>query len=96
MSELTARHLISQGVRHLLVANRTLARAMDLAFGCKERVALAELSTYLHRADIIVSSTGAPDVILHKADVQSALKRRKNRPMFFSSTSPCLAISIRP
>ena len=84
MSELTARHLISQGVRHLLVANRTIARAVDLASRLQgEGVALAELSTYLHRADIIVSSTGAPDIVLQTADVQSALKQRKNRPMFF-------------
>jgi glutamyl-tRNA reductase len=84
MSELTARHLISQGVRHLLVANRTLEHATDLASRLQgQGVALAELGTYLHQADIIVSSTGAPDIVLHKADVQSALKRRKNRPMFF-------------
>jgi glutamyl-tRNA reductase len=84
MSELTARHLISQGVRHLLVANRTPERAMELASTLQGRgVALAELSTYLHKADIIVSSTGAPEVVISKADVQSALKLRKNRPMFF-------------
>jgi glutamyl-tRNA reductase len=84
MSELTARHLISQGVRQLLVANRTLGRAMAVASKLRgEGVALAELSTYLHSADIIVSSTGAPDIVIQKADVQSALKRRKNRPMFF-------------
>jgi glutamyl-tRNA reductase len=84
MSELTARHLIGQGVRHLLVANRTLEHAMDLASRLQgQGVALAELPVYLYQADIIVSSTGAPDIVLHKADVQSALKRRKNRPMFF-------------
>jgi glutamyl-tRNA reductase len=84
MSELTARHLISQGVRHLLVANRTLSHAMDLASRLQgEGLALAELSTYLPRADIIVSSTGAADFVLHKTDVQSALKQRKNCPMFF-------------
>jgi glutamyl-tRNA reductase len=84
MSELTARHLIDQGVGHLLVANRSQERSLDLASRLQgEGVALADLSTYLHRADIIVSSTGAPDVILHKAEVQNALKRRKNRPMFF-------------
>jgi glutamyl-tRNA reductase len=84
MSELTAQHLISQGVRHLLVANRTLTRALELASRLQgEGLALAELPTYLHRADIIVSSTGAPDIVLQKAEVQSALKRRKNRPMFF-------------
>jgi glutamyl-tRNA reductase len=83
-SELTARHLLSQGVRHLLVANRTPERAMDLASRLQgQGVALGELPTYLPQADIIVSSTGAPEVIINKADVQSALKRRKNRPMFF-------------
>jgi glutamyl-tRNA reductase len=84
MSELTARHLLSQGVRHLLVANRTPERAMDLASRLQgQGVALDELTTYLPQADIILSSTGAPEAIIHKADVQSALKRRKNRPMFF-------------
>jgi glutamyl-tRNA reductase len=84
MSELTARHLISQGVRHLLVANRTPERAMELASKLQgQGVALAELPTYLHKADIIVSSTGAAEIIIHRADVQSALKLRKNRSMFF-------------
>jgi glutamyl-tRNA reductase len=84
MSELTARHLIGQGVRHLLVANRTPERAMELASKLQgQGVALAELPTYLHKADIIVSSTGAAEIILHRADVQRALKLRKNRSMFF-------------
>jgi glutamyl-tRNA reductase len=84
MSELTARHLISQGVRHLLVANRTPERAMELASRLQgQGVALADLSTYLHKADIIVSSTGAAVPIIHRADVQRALKLRKNRSMFF-------------
>jgi glutamyl-tRNA reductase len=84
MSELTARHFISQGVSKLLVANRTPERAMDLAARLQaEGVSLAELPTYLHKADIIVSSTGATEVVLGRAEVQSALKLRKNRPMFF-------------
>jgi glutamyl-tRNA reductase len=57
---------------------------MDLAARLQaEGVSLAELPTYLHKADIIVSSTGATEVVLGKAEVQSALKLRKNRPMFF-------------
>jgi glutamyl-tRNA reductase len=84
MSELTARHLISQGVQHLLVANRTLERALDLADRLQgQGVPLAELPTYLPKADIIVSSTGAPELVISKTDVQNALKLRKNRPMFF-------------
>ncbi len=84
MSELTARHLISQGVHHLLVANRTLERAMELASRLQgQGVAMDELPEYLPKADIIVSSTGAPESIIRKADVQNALKLRKNRSMFF-------------
>jgi glutamyl-tRNA reductase len=84
MSELTAQHLTSHGVSKLMVANRTLERAMDLASRLHgQGVSLAELPTYLHKADIIVSSTGSPEVIVSKSDVQSALKLRKNRPMFF-------------
>jgi glutamyl-tRNA reductase len=84
MSELTARHLISQGVHHLLVANRTLERAMELASRLQgQGIALDDLPAYLPKADIIVSSTGAPESIIHKADVQNALKLRKNRSMFF-------------
>lgn len=84
MSELTARHLISHGVQHLLVANRTPEHALELAVKLAGRgVALAELPGYLPKADIIVSSTGSSELVIKKADVQNALKLRKNRPMFF-------------
>lgn len=84
MSELTARHFKAHGVRNLLVANRTLDRAMELAERLQgQGVPLAELLTYLHRADIVVSSTGAPAPIIGRAEVQNALRLRKNRPMFF-------------
>jgi glutamyl-tRNA reductase len=84
MSELTARHLISHGVQHLLVANRTPERALELAAQLAgQGVALAELPNYLPKADIIVSSTGSAELVIKKSDVQNALKLRKNRPMFF-------------
>jgi glutamyl-tRNA reductase len=84
MSELTARHLMSQGVGRLLVANRTIERAFELAERLQgESVPLAELPAYLHQADIVVSSTGAPAPIITRAAVQNALRLRKNRPMFF-------------
>ena len=84
MSELTARHLISHGVQQLLVANRTPERALELAERLAgQGVALADLPGYLPKADIIVSSTGSSELVIRKADVQNALKLRKNRPMFF-------------
>jgi glutamyl-tRNA reductase len=84
MSELTARHFMHQGVTQLLVANRTLERAQDLAARLGGQVVpWSELSGSLSKADIVVSSTGSPECLVHKGDVQSAMRLRKHRPMFF-------------
>ncbi|MBI3329779.1 MAG: glutamyl-tRNA reductase [Nitrospinae bacterium] len=83
-SELAAMHLMSHGVKNLLVANRTLERALELASRLQgQAIPFAELPAYLDKADIVISSTGSPDFVVRKADVQSAMRVRKNRPMFF-------------
>jgi glutamyl-tRNA reductase len=81
--ELVARHLHEQGVKKLLVANRTLGRARDLAeqFNA-EAILLADIPEFLHRADIVISSTASQLPLLGKGAVESALKKRKHKPMF--------------
>jgi glutamyl-tRNA reductase len=75
MAELTARHLMSQGVTRLLVANRTLDRARQLAWRLQgQGIALADLPSHLPQADIVISSTGAPAPLIGPAEVQSALR----------------------
>ncbi|MBW6521219.1 MAG: glutamyl-tRNA reductase [Desulfoarculaceae bacterium] len=84
MAELAAEHLVSQGVRKVVVANRTLARAMDLAKRFNgSAVSLDELFSQLEQADIVISSTGAPNIILHKKDVKPIMQARRNQPIFF-------------
>jgi glutamyl-tRNA reductase len=82
--ELVARHLNEQGIKHLIVANRTVERAMALAgqFAHSEAIALEDIPSRLPEADIIISSTASPLPILGKGAVESALKSRKHRPMF--------------
>ena len=82
--ELVARHLNEQGVKHLIVANRTVERAMTLAgqFSNSEAIALPDIPDRLPEADMIISSTASPLPILGKGAVESALKLRKHRPMF--------------
>ncbi|MBF0159863.1 MAG: glutamyl-tRNA reductase [Magnetococcales bacterium] len=83
MCELAARHLVSHGVRRVLVTNRTLSRAEDLAaLFDGEAFPLADLANQISRADIIVSSTGASHHLIDPAMVKAALKKRKQRPMF--------------
>ena len=81
--ELVARHLKESGIGKLIIANRTLERAHTLAETvCGYAIGLDEIADHLHEADIVIGSTGAPHTILHKAQVEPALKRRKNRPIF--------------
>jgi glutamyl-tRNA reductase len=81
--ELVARHLFDQGIARIIVANRTLERAQTLAqeFG-GEAILLAEIPEHLYRADIVISSTASQLPILGKGAVESALKKRKHKPMF--------------
>ena len=81
--ELTCRHLYSQGVRKIIVANRTVERAEGLAkeFGT-EVISLHELPTRLPDADMVFSSTASTLPILGKGAFESALKQRRNKPIF--------------
>lgn len=81
--ELVAQHLSEQGIAHIIVANRTLDRAQALAGRYKgEAILLSDIPEYLHRADIVISSTASQLPLLGKGAVESALKVRKHKPMF--------------
>ncbi|MFC5569964.1 glutamyl-tRNA reductase [Lysobacter yangpyeongensis] len=80
--ELCARHLVQAKTRRLLIANRTLAHAQDLATRHGGyALALGELDRHLAEADIVISATAARDPILHKPQVAAALASRRHRPM---------------
>ncbi|CAA0083180.1 Glutamyl-tRNA reductase [Zhongshania aliphaticivorans] len=80
--ELVARHLHDKGVKRIIIANRTLERAREVAqkFGA-EAVMLADIPHSLVGADIVVASTASQLPILGKGAVEGALKKRKHRPM---------------
>lgn len=83
MCELAAKHFINSGIRDIYVTNRTYERAVNLA---KEfngtPVDFNEFNHTLQKADIILSSTGAPHYIIKPEDVSAALRARKQKPMF--------------
>lgn len=83
MAELAAEHLINQGVGQVVVVNRTIERAVKLARQFNGKAAgLDELLTQLEDIDILISSTGAPGLVLKKDDVKPVMKQRHNRPLF--------------
>ena len=88
MSDLAARHLIQQGATTLLVCNRTEAKAQAIADGLRTPaittgvIPLSQLHEQAHRADIVITSTGAGQVFTPE-NARALLQRRKNRPVFF-------------
>ena len=83
-SELAARHFVRQGVSEVFVANRTMARAEKLAQSLSAKaIHWEEFPEHLSYADIVVSSTSAPGVIITPGMVQEAIRTRRGRAMFF-------------
>jgi len=84
MAELAVEHLISSGVKKIVVANRTFCNAVILAekFNGKA-VKFEEMEVFLKEVDIIISSTGATEFILTAPQIKRIMRSRKNRPLFF-------------
>ena len=84
MCEVALKHFKKEGLQEILVTNRTFAKAQKLA---EEIVGIAhpfdDIPELLLEADMVLSSTGAEVPIIGKAAVLRAMKRRKNRPLFF-------------
>ena len=94
MSDLAARHLIQQGATTLLVSNRTEARAERIADALRTPrittgvIPFEQLHAQAHRADILITSTGAgaqqaEGHVFTPAQARAMLGRRRNRPIFF-------------
>ena len=83
MSELSAKHLLADGVSTVIVTNRHFDRAVELAERWGGRaVPFDHAKSEMVHADIVISSTGAPHHILSKADLQEIVLQRRNRPIF--------------
>ena len=84
MSELAAKHLLRSGASSILVTNRTYERAVELAAAFHGTpIAFEQLFDHLAKADIVISSTGAPHFVVGKEQVEKLLAARRSRPIFF-------------
>ncbi|MGV8942664.1 glutamyl-tRNA reductase [Thermomonas sp.] len=80
--ELAARHLVEARVQRLLIANRTLAHAQELASRHGGiALPLSELDRHLAEADVVISATASREPILQRAQIEHAMTKRRHRPM---------------
>lgn len=84
VAELVARHLARKGSVRVRVTNRTRERALQLAaaYGWSE-LPMTNLAGGLLAADIVISSTGAPEPIIGVELVRPLLEQRAGRPLYF-------------
>jgi len=80
--ELVARHLRDKGVSNIVVANRTLERAVELGTRfAGHGVLLSDIPEQLVKADIVVSSTNSQLPLLGKGAVEKSFRQRRHKPM---------------
>jgi len=88
MAELTAKHLLDQGVKEITVVTRNYHRAEELAKEFSGRAArLEDIATEMVGSDIVICSTGAQHYLVNFVDVQGVIQVRKNRPIFLIDIS---------
>ncbi|MCX7927054.1 MAG: glutamyl-tRNA reductase [Candidatus Omnitrophica bacterium] len=83
IGELTVKNLYERGVSTVIVANRTLKKAQQLAEQfCGRAIEFSEFTKMLEVSDIVISSTSAPHFVLSKEEVIGIMPKRHNRPLF--------------
>ncbi len=84
MSELMARHLTGHGVTKLIIANRSLAKAEELAktYGARA-VSLDERLRWAGRVDVILTSTGADEYLIDYGEAAELMHKRRGKPLVF-------------
>ncbi len=81
--ELVAKHLYSKGIGRMFVANRDFARAQNIASQFDGfALPLSEIEGTLPEADILISSTASTEPVVTAAQMQSAIRARKRKPIF--------------
>ena len=84
MAELALEHLVRNKTEKIVVANRTFENAFNLAKKFNgQAIRYEEIFKNLIFTDIIISSTGSPDIIITRDHIKKILRPRKNRPLFF-------------
>ncbi len=84
MAELAATYLLSNQINQLLIANRTFAKAVDLAEQFRgTALSFDEIAQQLQEVDIVITSTASSEPVISERQVKDTMRPRKNRPLFF-------------
>ncbi len=81
--QLLLTHLHGQGIRRIIIANRTIEHAQQLAEPYQAQgIRIGEIPAHLKEIDMIFTATASQLPLLGKGAIETAIKQRKHRPMF--------------
>ena len=84
MAELAVEALRKRGAEQIVVVNRTVQKAQELADRWNGQAAALEmLLELLPETDIVITSTGAPHTIIHRSMVEKSMLDREGKPLVF-------------
>jgi glutamyl-tRNA reductase len=84
MAELAVEHLHRHHSGHIYVANRTFERGLSMAAAYQgTAIRFDEIRDHIDKVDIIIGSTGAPNLVITRDMVKRIMRSRRNRPIFF-------------
>ena len=88
MAELAAQHLLGNGVKNIMVANRTYERAEELAKEFKgDAIRFEHFPDALVMTDIVICATGAPQYVVSRDMIAKVIKERRHKPIFMIDIS---------
>lgn len=88
MAELAAQHLLGNGVKNIMVANRTFERAEELALEFKgDAIRFEHFPDAMVMIDILICATGAPKYVVNRDMIAKAVKERRHKPIFLIDIS---------
>lgn len=82
MGQRAVKNLAADGVKSLYVANRSYDHAVEAANGLGgQAIPFAELPSALSQADLVISATGAPHIVLNAGMIAGVMATRPQRPL---------------
>jgi glutamyl-tRNA reductase len=88
MAECCVRSLVKKGARSILIANRSLDRAIDLAIQCGgQAVCLGDCLFEMPDVDVVIAATSSPESLLTRDDADNLMRSRHHRPLLLIDLS---------
>lgn len=82
MSETAARYLVKNGAKDVRVINRTFENAQELAQTLHARaLPFEERLNQLREADVVISSTSCPNLVLSREETEEVVQQRDGAPL---------------